>query len=369
MKICLLGPVYPYRGGIAHHTGLLAHALAGKHDLKLISFSSQYPAWLYPGKSDRDPGPPSLKVQAEYLLSSTNPLTWGRTLRCIRDFDPEVVIIPWWTTFWAPAFGWMAHRLRKLGKSVIFLIHNTMPHEARWFDRSLTRLVLRQGSAFITQADRERERLVSLLPQARVVSVTHPIYDQFGERIPQVEARRRLDLVEDRPVLLFFGFVRPYKGLKYLIESLKHPDLSGLHPQLIVAGEIWKDKDQYLQMIDSLGLTTDVHLLDRYIPDTELSVLFSAADVFVAPYIDGSQSGSLKMAFGFGLPVVATDVIVDSQVREMGKSLLTVVPPAQTGPLAQGIAAALLHKPETPPEPLAGEESWQALVRAIEELA
>lgn len=368
MRISLIGPVYPYRGGIAHHTALLARALGQSHAVQVISFRSQYPAWLYPGKSDREPGPPLVPVSAQYVLSPLNPLSWIRTVRAVTGFGAQAVVFPWWVTFWAPAFGVCSWLLRRKRVPVIFLIHNTLPHEAQFYDRALTRAVFQQGSGFVVQSQREQDRLLGLYPHARLQTVSHPVYNQFTERRSKEEARRELGLPAEGPVILFFGFVRAYKGLKYLLEALALSPLKDDRPCLVVAGEIWKEKEAYLAQIEALGLASQVRLVDSYIPDEEIPSYFAAADVFAAPYTGGSQSGSLKLAFGFGLPVVASEVIAGDEERRLGGDLLTVVPPADAHSLAEALARVLREPPAaaqvTPP----GGDGWQALVHAIEEL-
>ncbi|MFN7037626.1 MAG: glycosyltransferase, partial [Bellilinea sp.] len=210
MRIVLIGPVYPYRGGIAHYTTRLAQAIREEgHELLMVSFKRQYPRFLYPGKSDRDPSQEVERTKAEFVLDPLYPWTWQRALRQIKEFAPNMVVIQWWTTFWAPAFWWIARKLKNACK-VIFLIHNVIPHEARFFDEWLARWTLSEANGFIVQAESQREKLKKLLPWADPLLVEHPLYDQFAEkRMDKGEARRRLGLPEDRRVLLFFGIVRP----------------------------------------------------------------------------------------------------------------------------------------------------------------
>jgi glycosyltransferase involved in cell wall biosynthesis len=310
VRVVLVGPVYPYRGGIAHYTTMLARALAEKHETLVVSFRRQYPNWLYPGKSDRDPSREPLRVEAEYLLDPMYPWTWRRTANRIAAFGPDVVVMQWWTTFWAPAFGTLAWLLRCRGLKVVFIIHNVLPHEPAPWDRRLARAVLGQAASFIAQAPGERDRLLALLPKARVQLCPMPAFEELaGQRLPRAEARQRLGLPEEGLVLLFFGIVRPYKGLKHLIDAVAILRDSGQQATLLVAGEIWAGKAKYQRQISSLGLTDRVVLDDRYIPNEELPVFFAAADVFVAPYVSGTQSASLRTAMAFGLPIVVTDAI------------------------------------------------------------
>jgi glycosyltransferase involved in cell wall biosynthesis len=368
MKIGMLGPVYPYRGGIAHFTTLLAKKLieAG-HEVQVVSFKKQYPAWLYPGESDKDHSPGREKVDADYLLTPLNPLSWRRTVRVITAFQPEQVVLPWWVTIWGPAFRFIIPRLKQRGIPVTMLIHNTMPHEARRMDRLLTRRALEQADSYIVMTEKEKGRLLDLLPGAENIHIAPlPIFHAFKPTaLTQQEARQRLGLPPDQPVLLYFGFIRPYKGLGVLIDALKFMTDQGDKAHLLVVGEFWEDQSKYLSQISALGLTDQVHIHDTYIPDDEIAPFFKAADVLVAPYIDGTQSAALKTALGFGLPAVVTDVITDDTIQRL-PARCRVVPAGDAGALAEGIREQM----QTPIleaghiERLI-DQSWDAMLSAV----
>lgn len=378
MRISLVGPVYPYRGGIAHYTGLLALALAQHHTVEVVSFKRQYPAFLYPGQSDRDPSGRPLQVPARYLLDPLYPWTWAQAVRQITRQQPEIAVVQWWTTFWAPGLAAVAGGLRRKGIPVVFVIHNVLPHEQRPWDRGLARLALRRGSAYIAQNRREAGRLGDLLPEVagedkrpgtKPVHVCPlPMYDFFAAgRTTRAAARAQLGLAPDEPALLFFGIVRPYKGLDYLIDALAVPPLRELKPTLLVAGEIWQDKADLEKKIAGLGLQGQVRLEDRYLPDEEVGVYFSAADAFVAPYVAGTQSAAIQAARAFGLPVVASHGIAQDAA---GGADLWRAEPTDPADLARAVAAALQSGPSQaaiPSAPPQGE--WDDLVRVIEELA
>lgn len=319
MKITLIGPVYPYRGGIAHYTTSLAKALqANGHDVKVVSFRRQYPQWLYPGKSDRDPSHAALTVPASYLLDPLYPWTWWRTAAKIRQEHPDLVLFQWWTTFWSLAFTCLAHRLRANGVQVGFLIHNVIPHEPRPWDRLLAKMALGQGDAFLVQSSSQRDLLEKLIPGARIDLAEHPVYDLFSEqRMDRGEARQRLGVPEEFPLILFFGIVRPYKGLAVLVDAVGQLSAEGRPVGLYIAGEFWEDEQKYREQIQRLGLSDRVWIENRYIPNEELPVIFSAADVFAAPYTDATQSGAVKMAMGFGLPAAVTRPVVDESMQSM----------------------------------------------------
>lgn len=343
---------------------MLAKALAEKNEVQVISFKRQYPKWLYPGKSDKDPSSSYIKVDASFLLDPLNPISWNRTIHEIEHFCPEKIVIPWWTTFWGPAFGYITHRINRKGIPVVFVIHNIYPHEPHFFDRYIVKSVLRQGSTFIAQSERERDKLLDLLPTAQILLCAHPVYGEFGKRIQKLKARELLGLPSDVPVLLFFGIVRPYKGLKYLLQALGENELAGIKPYLLVAGEIWEGKKEYLKQIQSLGISDHVRLEDRYIPNEELPVYFSAADIFVAPYIGGTQSGALKMAIGFGMPVIATDIIVEKSINEANHKVFKVQS-ANSSCLAKVIAQVLTSSNCQQLNQNVRENNWQSLIQSI----
>jgi D-inositol-3-phosphate glycosyltransferase len=367
VKVALIGPVYPYRGGIAHYTTLLAQALRSHgHEVLLVSFRRQYPQWLYPGKSDRDPSQQAMQIEAEFSLDPLSPSSWGQTRRRIAEFGPQQVVINWWTTFWGPAFASLAGWLRKDGLTVTFLIHNVMPHEAKPWDRWITRWALRSGSFYIVQTEGEKERLRDLLPQARVVLTPHPIYDMFtAQRMDPAAARARLGLPAEGYVVLFFGIVRRYKGLGVLLQAMARPELSTMQPVLLIAGEFWEDKSRYLELAHALGLSTQVRIEDRYIPNEEVPLFFSAANLLVAPYTGGTQSGAVKMAMGFGLPCVISQQLVDESMNaNLGKTVFA----AEAGS-PESLAKALLQALQLLPARIAfhsGDGGWETLVKILE---
>jgi glycosyltransferase involved in cell wall biosynthesis len=315
MKILLIGPVYPYRGGIAHYTTLLAKALqTAGHEVKVISFKRQYPKWLYPGQSDRDPSQSPLTVPAAYILDPIYPWTWHRAVVAIRQEKPDLVLFQWWTTFWSFAFAFIAKALQKHKICIAYLIHNVIPHEARPWDRFLAKMALGAGNAFLVQSQGQKSALLSLIPTARVELVEHPVYDMFSEqKMDQNEARQRLGLPKDLPIILFFGIVRPYKGLGLLIEAIGELFTEGQQVGLYIAGEFWEDVEKYKEQIKRLNLDGQVWIDNRYIPNEELPAIFSAADIFAAPYTNATQSGAIKMALGFGMPIIASEAVVEAQ--------------------------------------------------------
>lgn len=367
-KITLVGPVWPYRGGIALHTTLIARTLRqGGYPLQVISFRRQYPQWLYPGATDRDESQQVIKTEAEYLLDPLSPLSWVRTAQAIAASWPDLVAIQWWTTFWSPPYAALARLLRRKGCRIAYIIHNVLPHEAKPWDRWLARLALSPAQRFLVHTEAERERLLELLPGRETRVAAHPIYAVFAGSPPtQAEARRVLNLPAQERIVLFFGFVRPYKGLGLLLQALGRLRQQGVKPYLAVAGEFWHDKASYLEQIAALGLSEQVRIEDRYIPNEELALWFSAADMAVAPYIEGTtQSGAASMGMGFGLPLILSEQVAQG-VRQENLDNLIVVPTGDVAALARAIADLIEQLPagQAPRQPRADDMEAYAAVLA-----
>lgn len=369
LRIVLIGPVYPYRGGIAHFTTLLARTLEQTfQSIFVISFKRQYPAWLYPGKSDKDPSQQYIKIPAEFTLDPLYLWTWKKTARQILNYRPDGVIVSWWTTFWAPAYAYLCHQLQKEGIPVIYLIHNVLPHETRLWDRWMAKLALNHGNAFIVQSVQEQTTLQDLIPHAQIKLSPHPIYTQFNAgTISRNEARKKLHLtIEDR-VALFFGLIRPYKGLQNAIQAIAQLRESGIRVVLLIAGEIWGNKQEYMDQVERLGIADQVIFDDRYIPNEEVGIFFSAADVFLAPYRSSTQSGVAKIAIAFGLPLVVTGSVAHG--IDGGYPALFVVPSEDSLELANAIEKALNQKTsEVFTDFSTTAPGWDQLAQAITEL-
>ena len=366
MNITLIGPVHPYRGGIAHYTTLLAkHLQSAGHQVQVMSFKRQYPAWLYPGTSDRDTSRQPLTVPAEYDLDPLYPWTWVRAARKIARGKPDLVVIQWWTTFWSPAFAAIARMLKRSGLRVVYLVHNVMPHETRFWDRRLAQMALSAARTFVVQTGREASRLRSLLPGAEIVISPHPVYDVFSDqRPPREEARAALGLPAQGPVALFFGIVRPYKGLRYLLQAVHVLKKRGSSVNLLVAGEFWEPVAEYRDLVNQLGIQDCVHIHNRYIPNEEIPTFFGAADLFVAPYVDGTQSGSAKMALGFSIPMVLTECVVDETLAL--QEAVWQAKERDPYSLADAMISALNDTGARHPHP--SGDDWSRAVRVIEAL-
>jgi len=306
MKICLIGPSYPFRGGIAHYMTLLYKALKRGNEAKFFSFSRQYPSWLYPGETDKDQSESVIMdSEIEPTLDSMNPITWLRTFFHIKNIKPDILILPWWVSFWTVQFWTISVLVKKFTNTkILFICHNVVQHESSRINKFCTNLVLRKGDFFIVHSEEDLHNLKETLPGAQIKKSFHPTYDIFNyQNITKEAAREKLG-IQGR-TLLFFGFVRPYKGLNYLLEALPEV-LKKFDVSLLVVGEFWKGKDDYLNQIRNLKLDGRVKVFDEYVPNERIGDYFCAADAVMLPYVSATGSGIAQVAFGFNKPVIAT---------------------------------------------------------------
>jgi glycosyltransferase involved in cell wall biosynthesis len=370
MRIALVGPVYPYRGGIAHYTSLLCQALKAQgHEVLLVSFKRQYPALLYPGRSDKDPGQSALdKEDARYWIDSLNPLSWLLTFWRIMKFGPDRLIFQWWTIFWAPL--WLTFTLLNglvLRKPIVFICHNVRPHDSKDRFRFLSRLIFRFSDACIVHSDEEKRHLKNLVPGARVAVCHLPVFKLFyNNQLSKASARALLKLPPHAPVFLFFGIVRPYKGLKDLVAAFPSIRRELEDALLIIAGEFWESRLEYEQLIERLALGSAIRVDDRYIPDIELQRYLSATDIVIVPYRSVTGSAVVQTARGYGVPVVATRL---GSLEELASAddYITLVDVGDEASLVRAILA-LYHRSrsESSSRCIPERDGWPAIVEVIE---
>jgi glycosyltransferase involved in cell wall biosynthesis len=369
IKVALVGPFWPYRGGIAHFSRAMAEGLTARgHAVRAYTFSRQYPERLFPGKTQLEAGAPPADP-APRLLDTLDPRSWGRTARRIAADGAEAAVFPYWMPFFAPAFGTLARRLRRRGVTVLAVVHNALPHERRPGDRLLGRYALGACDGLVVLSDGVRHDVEALVPRVPVRQVAHPVYDAFGDPVPKAEARASLGLPPGAPVLLFFGFVRRYKGLHVLLDAM--PAVLARLPdaRLVVAGEFYADEAALRARAAPLGGA--VRFDADYVPDEAVARYFCAADVVVQPYVSATQSGVAQIAFHFGRPVITTDVGGLAEGVLQGEAGL-VVPPEDPAALAdavvrffeEGLAARLSEGVRRARQ----RYGWDPLYEALEDL-
>jgi glycosyltransferase involved in cell wall biosynthesis len=374
LKAAILGPTYPHRGGIAHYTTLLAGALHARHSLSIVSFRRLYPGLLFPGATqfDTSKSPIEPPVPPEPILDSVNPLSWARAGARLRALKPDFLVVPWWHPFFGPALGAASRGARGPGgrPARIFLCHNVAPHEGTPLDRVLTAYGLGGADAFLVHARSEAVKLERLANGRPVRVHPHPSYEIFSERAPgREEARRTLGLTGR--VLLFFGYVRPYKGLEDLLVALTlaRPDA---WDRLVIVGEFYEPPERYRALLTDPRLRDRVTVVNRYVPNEEVARYFAAADVAALPYREATGSGIAQVAFGAGVPVIATRTGGLEEVVEEGATGL-LVPPRDPPALARAIER--FFEENLGPGLRAGVArarqrfGWEGLVEAIEGLA
>jgi len=369
MKICLLGPTYPFRGGIAHYTTLLYRELKKRHCVRFFGFRRQYPQWLFPGKTDKDPSLRPLREEGvEYIFAPLNPFTWQKVFSKVKKEAPDLFILPWWSFFWLLPFWSITFALKRFTPvKILFICHNVVEHEANFFSRLAVKLVLSNGDYFIVQSEEEVKNLKHIFSFAKVKVCFLPSISFEGEKITKLEARKRLSIKASR-VILFFGFVRAYKGLRYLIEALPEV-LREMDVLLLIAGEFWKKKEVYQGQIARYNLQEKVKIANYYIPDEEVGVYFSAADIVVLPYVSVTGSGIVPLAFEQEKPVIVSDVGALAEIVEDNKTGF-LVPPKDSQAIARAIIS--FYKGDKEKEFIENvrnkrkEFSWERLVKVIE---
>lgn len=318
MKIGFLSVFYPYRGGIAQFNANIFRQLEKEHEVVAWNFQRQYPGLLFPGKSQFvDKSDNADAIPTRRILDTINPLSWYKTANEIKNFQPDVLITRFWMPFFAPSLGSVAAALKTNNVKTIALLDNVLPHERRPGDNALIRYYLRRHHGFIVMTRAVEKQLRQFIPDAKVLLKPHPIYSHFGLGIEQNTARQALSLPTSAKLILFFGFIREYKGLDLLIESLaKLP--ADYH--LLIVGECYGDFTSYSRQIDRLGLRSRIHEKIEYVEDNLVPQIFSAADLCVLPYRSATQSGIAQIAWNFNLPLLVSPVGGLTEMVEDGKT-------------------------------------------------
>lgn len=371
-KVIIVGPAHPLRGGIADFNEALCRAFQKNGiESSIISFYFQYPKFLFPGKSQVAVGDAPQDFQIESLISSVNPFSWYHVAKKIKEQNPDYVIIRYWLPFMAPALGTIAKRVKKKSNiKVIAITDNVIPHEKRIGDRQLTNYFVKQCDGFVAMSKSVLEDLKTFTDDSHTLFSPHPIYDIFGEKISKAEARKNLSLNIDEKIILFFGFIRKYKGLDLLLEAMADERIKKLNIKLIVAGEFYEDASAYNDIISKNKLNDSVILRTSYIPKDEVKNYFCASDLVVQPYKNATQSGITQIAYHFERPMLVTNV----------GGLSEIVPDQKVGYVVeknpQAIATAIVDFYERSREEefsrsVALEKkrfSWDAFVNGIQEL-
>lgn len=369
-KIVIVGPVYPYKGGISHYTGLMARNLRKEYEVEMISYKMQYPKFMFK-KEQRDYDNDTFKVEdTKYLIHTANPFNIASVSKKIRNMNPDLVIVQWWHPYFAPCYTILRMGLKKI--PVIYVCHNVFPHERFPLDRFLTKLVLKKGNGFILHSNKEVEDLKTIIDNPKHIVAKHPTYNAFKfNNYTKSDAKSIINESEDKKILLFFGLVREYKGLKHLLRAM--PDIIQYDSNIVlyVVGDFGSDKEDYLSIIKENKIADNVRIVDGYVPDKEVEKYFAASDIVVLPYESATQSGVVQIAYGFDKPCLVTkvgglpDVVID------GKTGYVVEP---LNPRAISSAVIDFYKENKEQEFISGVQSeaykydWDRMNEAIQTL-
>ncbi len=311
MKITIVGPAHPYRGGLAAIMQSMASEYQRRGDeVKIITFTLQYPEFLFPGKSQTLDTPPPADLNIERKVNTVNPLNWISVGREIERDCPDIVILKYWTPFMAPCFGTIARLARKNKHTkVICQIDNVEPHEHHLIDHPCNYYFLRAVDGYVYMSEQVNSELKNYT-QAPAIFSPHPMFENFGQRVDRDEACKALELDPTQRYAMFFGLIRDYKGLDILLEAWARLKSEGKTEgkKLIVAGEFYASKEKYLSQIKMGGITEDVILHSGFVADDNVKYYFSATDFVVLPYHTASQSGVTQIAYNFSLPMIVTAV-------------------------------------------------------------
>ena len=370
MNILILGTAYPLRGGIAHYNALLYTHLKKNHNVGIVSFKRQYPKIFFPGKTQEETGEPGLPVSSEQLIDSVNPFNWLLVGLRLRKRHVDLVVFKYWLPFFGPCLGTICALIKAGRKTkVIAICDNVIPHEHRPGDSLFTKFAFNFVDAFIVQSDSVERDLLSTVSAPRYRKVPHPVYEIFGKTIPKDEARKRLK-ISDEKVILFFGYIRSYKGLHVMIDAMKELKKS-VRVKLLVVGEFYEDEERYRWHISDAQVRDVIDVVSDYVPNEKVGEYFSAADAVILPYLSATQSGIAQIAYNFDRPVIATDVGGLAEVVVNGVSGL-IVPANDPKSLADAIKKFYSEKLEAKFSAGAAQEkkkyTWERMVEAVEQL-
>ena len=308
-KVFIIGPAFPLRGGLASFDELFCEALNKEgHQCEIISYSLQYPNFLFPGSTQYHVnGTAPKNITIHTLINSVNPLSWFKTASFIKKQKPDFIIFRFWIPFMGPALGTIARLVKKQNIKVLAITDNVIPHEKRLGDKQLASYFIKGCDAFVTMSKAVMNDLEKFTNTSHKKYLLHPLYTAFGDKIPKQEARLKLNLKQDDRVILFFGLIRKYKGLDLLIEAFSLLKANP-HNKLLIAGEFYEDKQPYFDLISKYKLEEQIILLNQFIPNDEVKYYFSAADIVALPYRSATQSGVTQVSFHFEVPTLVTNV-------------------------------------------------------------
>ena len=373
-KITVLGPAYPYRGGLASIMEILARTFTDRGaEVDIKTFTVQYPEFLFPGKSQYSESVPPRDLRITRCVNTVNPFNWIKVGRMIRRERPDAVLMKYWTPFMGPCFGTIA-RIARGNKhtKVLVQIDNVIPHEHHFTDSWFTRYFIGSVDGFVYMSQQVKDDLDKFTQRKPALFSPHPLFVNYGSKAPREVACRELNLDPDFSYSLFFGFIRDYKGLDLLLDAWKYLKDRGYtgNRRLIVAGEFYYNKGKYLDQIKQNGLLDDIILHDYFIKDDDVRYFFSAADVLIQPYRSATQSGVTQIAYHFEVPMIVTgvgglaEIVPDDVVGYVTDTTVESIADAFIRFYADGNAARFAENMKTEKERF----SWDAMADKLTEL-
>jgi glycosyltransferase involved in cell wall biosynthesis len=342
--IVIIGPAHPLRGGgiTTFNQRLAKEFMDTGHDCSIYSFSLQYPSFLFPGKTQYSDEPPPEGLTIHTVINSVNPLNWIKVGNRLKKEKPDIIVVRFWLPFMGPSLGTILRRVKKNRHTkIICIADNVIPHEKRPGDKPFTSYFVKSCDAFIAMSEKVLNDLRRFEKDKPALYVKHPLYDNFGTIISKSVARNHLGLPEHEKIILFFGFIRKYKGLDLLLEAMRILQQPGFEPQslqlkLLIAGEFYEDEKQYHEQIEKSGIKEQLILRTDFIPDSEVKYYFCAADAVIQPYRNATQSGVSPLAYHFEKPMIVTNVGGLPSVVPHEKAGLVVEP--EPAAIANGIS-------------------------------
>lgn len=311
-NIVIIGPAHPLRGGLASYNERLAKEfLSQGHQVSIYTFSYQYPGFLFPGTTQysTEPAPDGLSIYPK--INSINPFNWIKVGNEIKRKRPDILVVRYWLPFMGPALGTILRRIKKNKKTkIICIADNIIPHEKRPGDQLFTKYFIKPVDGFITMSEKVLNDLHLFANAKPARFVPHPLYDNFGEKINKEKAREHLHILGDVKILLFFGFIRKYKGLDILLNAMKvlQREFGIGNLRLLIAGEFYEDEKNYSELLNDPQIKNQLIIHTHFIADSEIKYYFSAADCVVQPYRNATQSGVTPLAYHFEVPMIVTNV-------------------------------------------------------------
>lgn len=310
-KIVIVGPAYPYRGGNSLYVSFLYDLLKDKFDVTIVNYKLLYPAILFPGTTQNDTSEHVIKeVKSTRLINSVNPISWFNTAKFIRNQNADLVIFDWWNPFFGPSHRLISSLIKKQYRNkIIFITENVISHEARFVDRLLTKIGLKNADAFVALSNVVENTLKSFT-RKKIYKSALPIYDCYNldKNIDVNKSKEELGFNIDDNILLFFGYVRKYKGLNVLLDAFPGVLKSNPNAKLLIVGEFYDSAEKYYEQIEALGIKDPVKVVQKFVPNEDVGKYYSVADIVILPYLSATQSGVLNIAYGFGKPVIVTNV-------------------------------------------------------------